>query len=94
MEDKLKKELQHLDGVKTDWDIIMAEHTSLRVGGPVFCLLRPLDLAGLQNAVQVLNQNHYPYFILGRGTNLLAPNPCSIVKSLPVLFQTASFVSK
>ena len=71
MEDKLKKELQRLDGVKADWDILMAGHTSLRVGGPVFCLLRPLDLAGLQTAVQVLNQNHYPYFILGRGTNLL-----------------------
>lgn len=71
MEDKLKKELQHLDGVEADWDIIMAGHTSLRVGGPVSCLLRPLDLAGLQTAVQVLNQNHYPYFILGRGTNLL-----------------------
>lgn len=71
MEDKLKKQLQHLDGVEADWDIIMAGHTSLRVGGPVSCLLRPLDLAGLQTAVQVLNQNHYPYFILGRGTNLL-----------------------
>ena len=71
MKDKLKQELQHLDGVKVDWDIIMAEHTSLRVGGPVFCLLRPLDLAGLRTAVQVLNQNHYPYFVLGRGTNLL-----------------------
>ena len=71
MEDKLKKQLQHLDGVEADWDIMMAGHTSLRVGGPVSCLLRPLDLAGLQTAVQVLNQNHYPYFILGRGTNLL-----------------------
>ena len=71
MEYKLKKELQHLDGVKADWDVIMAGHTSLHVGGPVSCLLRPLELAGLQKAVRVLNQNHYPYFILGRGTNLL-----------------------
>jgi len=71
MEDKLKRELQHLDGVEADWDVIMAGHTSLRVGGPVSCILRPLNLAGLQTAVQVLNRNHYPYFILGRGTNLL-----------------------
>jgi UDP-N-acetylmuramate dehydrogenase len=71
MEDKLKKQLQHLDGVEADWDIMLAGHTSLRVGGPVSCLLRPLNLAGLQTAVQVLNQNHHPYFILGRGTNLL-----------------------
>jgi UDP-N-acetylmuramate dehydrogenase len=71
MDPGLRKELQHLDGVEADWDVIMAGHTSLRVGGPVSCLLRPLNLAGLQTAVQVLNQNHYPYFILGRGTNLL-----------------------
>ena len=71
MDPRLKKELQRLDGVKADWDVILAGHTSLRVGGPVSCILRPLDLAGLQTAVQVLNQKHYPYFILGRGTNLL-----------------------
>ena len=35
------------------------------------CLLRPLNLAGLQSAVQVLSLNHFPYFVLGRGTNLL-----------------------
>ena len=71
LDPELKKQLQHLDGVEADWDIMLAGHTSMRVGGPVSCLLRPLDLAGLQTAVQVLNQNHHPYFILGRGTNLL-----------------------
>jgi len=71
MEAKLKKQLQHLDGVEVDWKVKLAGHTSLRVGGPVSCLLRPLNLAGLQSSVQVLSQNHHPYFILGRGTNLL-----------------------
>jgi len=71
MEAKLKKQLQHLDGVEVDWNVMLTGHTSLRVGGPVSCLLRPLNLAGLQTAVQVLNTNHHPYFILGRGTNIL-----------------------
>lgn len=71
LDPELKKQLQHLDGVEADWDIMLAGHTSMRVGGPVSCLLRPLDLAGLQTAVQVLNQKHHPYFILGRGSNLL-----------------------
>jgi UDP-N-acetylmuramate dehydrogenase len=71
MEAKLKKQIQHLDGVEVDWNVMLTGHTSLRVGGPVSCLLRPLNLAGLQTAVQVLNKNHHPYFILGRGTNLL-----------------------
>jgi UDP-N-acetylmuramate dehydrogenase len=71
MDPNLKKQLQHLDGVEVDWSVTLAGHTSLRVGGPVSCLLRPLNLAGLRSAVQVLSQNHFPYFILGRGTNLL-----------------------
>ena len=71
MDPNLKKQLQHLDGVEVDWSVTLAGHTSLRVGGPVSCLLRPLNLAGLRSAVQVLRQNHFPYFILGRGTNLL-----------------------
>ena len=71
MDAKLKKQLQHLDGVEVEWNVMLTGHTSLRVGGPVSCLLRPLNLAGLQTAVQVLNKNHHPYFILGRGTNLL-----------------------
>ncbi len=71
MNPNLKKQLQHLGGVEVDWSVTLAGHTSLRVGGPVSCLLRPLNLAGLRSAVQVLRQNHFPYFILGRGTNLL-----------------------
>lgn len=71
MDHELKKQLQHLDGVEVDWDVMLAGHTSLRIGGPASCLLRPLNLAGLKTAVQVLNQNHHPYFVLGRGTNLL-----------------------
>jgi UDP-N-acetylmuramate dehydrogenase len=71
MDSALKKQLQHLDGVEVDWNVLLAGHTSLRVGGPVSCLLRPQNLAGLRSTVRVLSQNHYPYFILGRGTNLL-----------------------
>jgi len=71
MDIELKNQLQHLDGVQVDWSVTLAGHTSLRVGGPVSCLLRPLNLAGLRSAVQVLIQNHYPYFILGRGSNIL-----------------------
>lgn len=72
MNPELKKQLQHLDGVDVSWGVSMAGHTTLRVGGPVFCLLRPLHLAGLQAAVRVLNTHSFPYFVLGRGSNILA----------------------
>jgi UDP-N-acetylmuramate dehydrogenase len=71
MDPNLKKQLQHLDGVDVDWDVPLAGHTSLRVGGPVSCLISPRHLAGLQTAVRVLNTHHFPYFVMGRGSNLL-----------------------
>ncbi|HYA03508.1 MAG TPA: UDP-N-acetylmuramate dehydrogenase [Syntrophobacteria bacterium] len=71
MDPRLKAELQHLDGVDVRWDAPLAEYTTWRVGGPATCLIRPLHLAGLQRTVQVLNTYSYPYFALGRGSNLL-----------------------
>jgi UDP-N-acetylmuramate dehydrogenase len=71
MNPRLKTELQHLDGVDVSWDVPLAEYTTWRVGGPATCLIRPLHLAGLQRTVQVLNTYSYPYFPLGRGSNLL-----------------------
>ncbi|UCG11510.1 MAG: UDP-N-acetylmuramate dehydrogenase [Deltaproteobacteria bacterium] len=71
MTNDLKQELRHLDSVEINWDATLAAHTSLRVGGPVSCLLSPHDVAGLRLAVQVLSRHNFPYFILGRGTNLV-----------------------
>ncbi len=77
MEAKLKKQLQHLDGVEVEWNVLLTGHTSLRVGGPVSCLLRPLNLAGLQTAVQVLNKNHHPKEALS-GLEFIAGIPGSV----------------
>jgi UDP-N-acetylmuramate dehydrogenase len=71
MDPRLKTELQHLDGVDVRWDVPLAEYTTWRVGGPATCLVRPLHLAGLQRTVRVLNTYSYPYFPLGRGSNIL-----------------------
>jgi len=71
MDPRLKTELQHLDGVDVRWDVPLADYTTWHVGGPATCLIRPLHLAGLQRAVQVLNTHTYPYFVLGRGSNVL-----------------------
>jgi len=71
MDPRLKTELQHLDGVDVRWDVPRADYTTWHVGGPATCLIRPLHLAGLQRAVQVLNTHTYPFFVLGRGSNVL-----------------------
>ncbi len=73
MDPRLKTELQHLDGVDVGWDVPLADDTTWHVGGPATCLIRPLHLAGLQRAVQVLNTYtySYPFFVLGLGSDLL-----------------------
>jgi len=72
MDARSKTELQHLDGVDVRWDVPFAGYTTWHVGGPAMCLIRPLHLAGLQRAVQVLNTHMYPFFVLGRGSNVRA----------------------
>jgi UDP-N-acetylenolpyruvoylglucosamine reductase len=71
MDPRLKTELQHLDGVDVRWGVPRADYTAWHVGGPATCLIRPLHLAGLQRAVQVLNTYTYPFFVPGRDSNLL-----------------------
>jgi UDP-N-acetylmuramate dehydrogenase len=49
----------------------MSRHTSLGVGGPADVLLAPQDKAQLVVLVRWLRENSLPYFIIGKGTNLL-----------------------
>lgn len=49
----------------------MAEHTSFRVGGPVDFLAFPADIEDLRALLRWCADGRVPYFILGKGTNLL-----------------------
>lgn len=49
----------------------MSEHTSFRVGGPADLFLRVNSLPELQQVLAFLHEMEEPYFVLGRGTNLL-----------------------
>ena len=49
----------------------MAAHTSFRVGGPADLLLRVGTAAQLVSVLRILREAGEPYYLLGRGTNLL-----------------------
>ena len=93
----------HLSGVKAvDWreeiaacvteteirlDEPMAKHTSFRIGGPADVLAMPGSRVDLRRLVDLAYEHGLPWFILGRGTNLLVrdggirglvikPGPC------------------
>jgi len=49
----------------------MSRHTSLGVGGPADIFFAPETLDDLRKAIRFSSENHLPYTIVGRGTNLL-----------------------
>jgi len=49
----------------------LAPRTTLRVGGPAELLIEPASEADLAAIVQVCSEHSSPWFVLGRGSNLL-----------------------
>jgi UDP-N-acetylmuramate dehydrogenase len=52
-------------------DEIMAQHTSFRIGGPVDIFVEPADIEDLKATLGFFSERSLPFFLLGRGTNLL-----------------------
>ncbi len=53
------------------WQEPMAYHTSFKIGGPADALVTPASEAELASLITFCSRKGCPYFILGRGTNLL-----------------------
>lgn len=65
------KELKSLIKGKISFDIPMAKHTSLGVGGRADALAFPEDEEDLRTILQFAKERAIPYYVLGRGTNLI-----------------------
>jgi UDP-N-acetylmuramate dehydrogenase len=66
-----KKEAQGLIKGRVLFDAPMRKYTSIKVGGPADCLLFPTNVEELRKAVRYAKRRNIPFFILGRGTNLI-----------------------
>jgi UDP-N-acetylmuramate--alanine ligase len=49
----------------------MAKHTTMRIGGPADIYVEPASEADLANVLKFCSDHDIPFFILGRGSNLL-----------------------
>jgi UDP-N-acetylmuramate dehydrogenase len=49
----------------------MKNHTSFKVGGPADVLVTPESYEEVINVIKLCNENKIPYYILGRGSNLI-----------------------
>ncbi|OGZ33310.1 MAG: UDP-N-acetylenolpyruvoylglucosamine reductase [Candidatus Portnoybacteria bacterium RBG_13_41_18] len=52
-------------------NILLANHTTFRIGGPARYFVEALNVDEIKEAVSWARKNNVPYFILGGGSNLL-----------------------
>ncbi|MEA3239645.1 MAG: UDP-N-acetylmuramate dehydrogenase [Candidatus Bipolaricaulota bacterium] len=68
--DDLVASLQALHG-ELRIDELLSSHTTIRVGGPADAFFLPTSIGSLAEAISVSRDQGVPYFILGRGSNVL-----------------------
>ena len=66
-----KKEAQGLIKGRVLFGAPMRKYTSIKVGGPADSLLFPKNVEELRKVFQYAKRKNVPFFILGRGTNLI-----------------------
>jgi len=67
----IKGELKSLIKGRVSFDVSMAKHTSLRVGGNADVLAFPRDEHDLREIFRFARERAIPYYILGKGTNVI-----------------------
>ena len=69
--EELKELVSLIPEDRIAWHEPMAAHTSFRIGGPADALVTPASETELASLISFCSHSGCPYFILGRGTNLL-----------------------
>lgn len=76
--DKDMDSIEKIHKLLNDKDIICEEHialkhyTTLHIGGIAQLLAKPSNIQEIQDCVKACNSYHIPYYILGKGSNVLA----------------------
>lgn len=59
-------------GIMCEYHIALKEYTTLRIGGDALLLAKPSNIQEIQECVQTCKMYHIPYYVLGKGSNVLA----------------------
>ena len=49
----------------------LANHTTMKIGGPADLFIEPTSIENLEKIMNVINKHHLPWRVIGRGSNLL-----------------------
>ncbi|MDQ1146798.1 UDP-N-acetylmuramate dehydrogenase [Bacillus sp. SORGH_AS 510] len=69
--DEIMKELQELNIGKVKENERLANHTTMKIGGPADLFIEPSSIENLKNAMTVINKHGVNWRAIGRGSNLL-----------------------
>lgn len=68
----LQEKLQQVENLEVKLSIPLKEYTSFKVGGPADIFLTPKNIKALQQSLKYINNSKLPFFLLGKGTNIIA----------------------
>ena len=49
----------------------LANHTTMKIGGPADLFIEPTSIENLEKVMNIINKHHLPWTVIGRGSNLL-----------------------
>ena len=67
----LTKILQKINSVKVEKNVKLADYCSFKVGGPADLFITPKNSESLKKIMPQIYKSKIPYFILGKGSNLI-----------------------
>src|SRR6056297_535655 len=67
----LTENMGKINSLKTDKNKIIAPYTSFKVGGPADLFVEAETVESLQRALPLIVKSGLPYFVLGKGSNLI-----------------------
>lgn len=69
--EKLLNKLEEIQGLDVKQNIPLKKYTTFQVGGPADLFITPKDEESLKNLIPIVNKVNKPYFILGKGSNII-----------------------
>ena len=67
----LVKELEELNIGKVKRNELLAQHTTMKIGGPADLFIEPSSVENIRKVIGFINKHHLPWRAIGRGSNLL-----------------------
>jgi UDP-N-acetylmuramate dehydrogenase len=68
----LTKKLEKINYLKVEENVKLKNFISFKVGGPADLFLTPKNIMAVQQLMPLVKSSNLPYFILGKGSNLIA----------------------